>query len=121
IIVLYRSRGTRTLMSAKVSLARIVAFDIFAAVEEGKGRLDTIQNNLYKEYEGKLSRLDRNFITEIVYGTLRWRGKLYWILQNTSKRDLASTSAQVRTALLCGAYQVYYMDRVPDRAAVNES
>ncbi len=108
-------------MSGKVSLARLVAFDIFAAMEDGKGRLDNIQNHYYKEYEGRLSRLDRNFITEIVYGTLRWRGKLYWILQNTSKRDLASTSPQVRTALLCGAYQVYYMDRVPDRAAVNES
>lgn len=108
-------------MSGKVSLARQVAFDIFAAVEGGDQRLDEVQSALFQEYQGRLSRLDRNFITEIVYGTLRWRGKLYWILQNTSKRDLSTTSPFVRTALLCGAYQVYYMDRVPDRAAVNES
>jgi 16S rRNA (cytosine967-C5)-methyltransferase len=42
-------------------------------------------------------------------------------LQNTSSRDLGKTSPEIRAALVCGTYQIFYLDRVPDRAAVNES
>ena len=46
---------------------------------------------------------------------------MFWILQNTSNRDLTKVSPQIRSALVVGTYQIYYMDRVPDRSAVNES
>lgn len=69
----------------------------------------------------ELSRLDRRFIKELLFGSLRWYSKIYWILQNTSTRDLATLSPQVRAALLLGTYQIFYMDKVPDRAAVHES
>ena len=82
---------------------------------------EAVLNDYYKQYDKKLKRLDRNFIKEIVYGSLRWHSKLYWILQHTSKRDLDKSSPEVQAALVVGTYQIYYMDRVPDRAAVNES
>jgi 16S rRNA (cytosine967-C5)-methyltransferase len=68
-----------------------------------------------------LKRIDRNLVKEILYGGLRWYSKIYWILQNTSSRNLDETSPEVRTALVLGTYQIFYMDRVPERAAVNES
>ncbi len=88
---------------------------------EHKQRPEDVLEAFYEKYSKELKRLDRNFIKEIVYGGLRWYSKIYWILQNTSKRDLASTSPEIRAALVLGTYQIFYMDRVPDRAAVNES
>ena len=58
---------------------------------------------------------------ELLFGSLRWYAKLYWILQKTSKRDLKSVSPECRASLILGTYQIFYMDRVPDRSAVNES
>ena len=37
------------------------------------------------------------------------------------KRDLLTVKPEVRAALVLGTYQIFYMDKVPDRAAVNES
>jgi 16S rRNA (cytosine967-C5)-methyltransferase len=88
---------------------------------EQKQKPERVLAEAYKAHDKKLKRLDRNFIKEIVYGSLRWHSKLFWILQNTSKRDLNQASGEIRAALVVGTYQIYYMDRVPDRAAVNES
>jgi 16S rRNA (cytosine967-C5)-methyltransferase len=104
-----------------LSIAREIAYDAFVAIMDQRKKPDKVLNELYALHDSKLKRLDRNFIKEIVYGSLRWYSKLYWILQNTSKRDLAKSSPEIRAALIVGTYQIYYMDRVPDRAAVNES
>jgi 16S rRNA (cytosine967-C5)-methyltransferase len=98
-----------------------VAYDAFVAVMEEKRRPEDILEHFYDQYDQKLRRLDRNFIKEILYGSLRWYSKLYWILQNTSNRNLDDSTPEIRAALVVGTYQIYYMDRVPDRAAVNES
>lgn len=104
-----------------LSLAREIAYDAFVSVMDKKKKPDQVLNELYAQHEAKISKLDRSFIKEILFGSLRWYAKIYWILQNTSKRDLDETSAEIRAALVAGTYQIYYMDRVPDRAAVNES
>src|SRR5687767_5369371 len=82
---------------------------------------EDVLERTFKEHGNALRRLDRNFIKEMMYGSLRWYSKIYWILQNTSRRNLDETTPQIQTALVMGTYQIYYMDRVPDRAAVNES
>ncbi|MCX6129393.1 MAG: 16S rRNA (cytosine(967)-C(5))-methyltransferase RsmB [Proteobacteria bacterium] len=104
-----------------LSIAREIAYDAFVAVMDHKKKPEKVLQELYTLHDSKLKRLDRNFIKEIVYGSLRWYSKLYWILQNTANRDLAKSSSEIRAALVLGTYQIYYMDRVPDRAAVNES
>jgi 16S rRNA (cytosine967-C5)-methyltransferase len=104
-----------------LSLAREVAYDTFSEVMERKAHPEDVLERYYAEHGERLKRLDRNFIKEIVYGTLRWYSKMYWILQKTSSRPLDTVHQSVRTALVCGTYQIFYMDRVPDRAAVTES
>lgn len=66
-------------------------------------------------------KLDRAFITEMVYGTQRTLNTLDWALGKYLRRPLSGLTVPVRTILRLGAYQVLYMDRVPDSAAVNES
>jgi 16S rRNA (cytosine967-C5)-methyltransferase len=66
-----------------------------------------------------LDKRDRAFLMEIVYGVLRFRDTLDWILKhflkNTSKLGIFTLN-NLRIAL----YQIYFM-RVPDWAVVNES
>ena len=104
-----------------LSLAREIAYDAFKKVMDENKKPEDLLNQSYREHHSRLKRIDRNFTKEILYGSLRWYKKLYWILQNTSKRDLDKSSWEIKAALVLGTYQIYYMDRVPDRAAVNES
>lgn len=105
----------------KVSIARKIAFEALKEVMF-KGKMpDEVLESQYAQYGENLKRIDRNFAKEITYGCLRWWSKIYWILQNTSSRKLDTCSEEVRIALVAGTYQIFYLDRVPERAAVNES
>lgn len=109
-------------MSGKVTISRQIAFDAFVEVMEKNRKPDDVLEELYSSNSKDLKRIDRNLTKEILFGGLRWYKKIYWILQHTSKkRDLKKVSSQVRAALILGTYQIFYMDRIPDRAAVNES
>ena len=75
----------------------------------------------FTKYGNNIKEFDRNLSKRTFYGSLRWYSKIYWILQNISRKDLDKSSPQIRAALVVGTYQIFYMDRIPDRAAVNES
>lgn len=65
---------------------------------------------------------DRALVTELVYGTLRNQGTIDWIIEQFSTKKIKDlTSVKVADILRLGTYQIYYLDRVPDRAAVNEA
>ncbi len=68
-----------------------------------------------------LSPADRSLLTVLVYGTLERRLTLEAALRAYSSRPPESLSPEVRTALLLGLYQLKYLDRIPDHAAVNET
>ncbi len=105
-----------------LTISREIACDAFVQVMEGGQRPEDLLEKIYSSPSGQhLKRLDRNFIKELLYGGLRWYSKIYWILQKTSDRNLDTSSPEIRAALVLGTYQIFYMDSVPDRAAVNES
>ena len=107
-------------MSKKLSPSRLISYDAFMSVfEKGCSPHDVLNESYAKN--PSITRIDRNFTKEILFGSLRWYSKIFWILQKTSKRDLLKTTPEIRAALVLGTYQIFYMDKVPDRAAVNES
>ena len=108
-------------MKLNISFARLVAYDLLTKVMHEKQKPEVLLEQSFKEHSKELSRLDRNFIKELLYGSLRWYSKIFWILQKTASRDLSKTPPALQTALVMGTYQIFYLDRVPDRAAVNES
>lgn len=108
-------------MSSRVSLGREVAYDAFIEVMDHHRKPEAALSYYYNKHGDNIRKIDKNFVKELVYGSLRWHSKMFWILQNTSNRDLTKVSPQIRSALVVGTYQIYYMDRVPDRSAVNES
>ena len=68
-----------------------------------------------------LSPLDRAFITELVYGVLRRRGYLDWVIGRFASRTRQRQSVKLKNLLRLGSYQLLYLDRVPASAAVDES
>lgn len=64
---------------------------------------------------------DRALTTELVYGTLRWQGRIDHLLSRVSDRRLEELDPLVLSALRLGTYQLFFMDRIPPSAAVDES
>ena len=71
--------------------------------------------------EGIPNPHDRGLLTELVYGTLRMRGRMDWIIARLYKGDAAALSAPIPNILRTGLYQLLFTDRIPHFAAVNEA
>ncbi len=64
---------------------------------------------------------DASFLSEIVRGVVRNRLYLDYIISAYSKVKLKKISVSIKNILRTGLYQLFFMDKVPDSAAVNES
>ncbi|HKM42540.1 MAG TPA: transcription antitermination factor NusB, partial [Limnochordia bacterium] len=71
--------------------------------------------------QNDLSRLDQGLYTELVYGTVRMRRNLDYVISQFSSRPLKKIAPPILNVLRSAVYQILYLDRVPARAAVNEA
>ena len=101
-----------------ISAARKAAFQILMAVERGHSHSDDL---LRSKAVNNLSAPDRNLATALVLGVLRWQIRLDHQLQVLLKRPHAKLDAEIRIALRLGAFQILHLDRIPARAAIDES
>lgn len=109
-------------MSTRIgTLSRAIAIDALNHVLTRRQHADVVLERLFTHHAAELRPLDRAFIFEIVYGSLRWLSKMDWIMSHMVDRPFTSLDPRVACALRVGAYQIFYMDRVPDRAAVSET
>jgi 16S rRNA (cytosine967-C5)-methyltransferase len=101
-----------------VSAARKIAFEVLRRVEaEGAYASDL----LHAELSAKVRAEDAGLATELVLGVLRWRRLLDFLLERALKKPVARLDLPVALALRMGLYQLRFLERVPARAAVNES
>ncbi len=99
--------------------ARELALLSLAEWESGSGKIDTI---LDRQLMGAgLDSRDVALTQNIVFGTLRLKGRIDWVLDQYVKGGLRSLPLPIRNALRLGLYQIDFLDRIPPRAAVNES
>ena len=103
---------------AKISSARKAAFQILMSVERGQSHSDDL---LRGKAVSALSAPDRNLATALVLGVLRWQIQLDQQCQTLLKRPDAKLDPEIRIALRLGAFQLLHMDRIPARAAIDES
>jgi 16S rRNA (cytosine967-C5)-methyltransferase len=108
-----------TTISLKNKNAREMAREALHAVLEEGAYSNLALNKVLEKYQPE--KIDRGFITELVYGTLRTLNTLDWVLSGFLKQPLSKLPARIKTILRMGAYQVIYMAKVPDSAACNES
>jgi 16S rRNA (cytosine967-C5)-methyltransferase len=71
--------------------------------------------------QSRLSAQDRALATELTYGVLRWQGRLDGILAEVLDRPIPALDLPVRQVLRLGAYQLRFLSRIPDFAAVDEA
>lgn len=69
----------------------------------------------------ELSSADRGFATELVYGVIKNRTRLDFIISKYSKQKLKKISDWIINILRMGVYQIFFLDKIPLSAAVNES
>lgn len=66
-----------------------------------------------------LSPADRRLCQELVYGVVRWRGTLDWLIaRKTGDRPQPQ---RLQDVLRLGLYQIFWLSRIPDHAAVHET
>jgi 16S rRNA (cytosine967-C5)-methyltransferase len=67
----------------------------------------------------RLSPSDRGLCQEIVYGVVRWQATLDWLI--ALKTNGREQKAALQNLLRLGLYQIFWLDRIPDHAAVHET
>ncbi|MEW6357889.1 MAG: 16S rRNA (cytosine(967)-C(5))-methyltransferase RsmB [Planctomycetota bacterium] len=98
---------------------RLEALRILGRVETGR---DFAQDLIARSIaENRLDRRDASLLTEIVCGAIRHRLTLDSAISAFSKTPLRKLDAQCLHILRMGLYQLIFLDRIPDAAAVNES
>lgn len=107
-------------MASPPGEARRIAFEVIERVEAHGAFADRALDGRLRR-RGALDPRERALATELVYGTLRRRGTIDRCLGRQLHRPLARLDPPVLRALRLGAYQILFLDRVPDHAAVDAS
>jgi len=79
-------------------------------------RIDFLVDDIIGKYGW--SQKDKNLFYELVYGTVKWQGRLQWILNQLTDR-FDNNPETARAAAYIGVYQLLFLDRVPDFAVVH--
>lgn len=97
---------------------RGLAIKILNRIDRTDAYLERMLDNEMKSTE--LSGPDKALLYEIVHGVVRWQGRLDWILNGFYKGTFSKAIPNLKNALRVALYQILFLDRVPDYAAVNE-
>jgi 16S rRNA (cytosine967-C5)-methyltransferase len=95
--------------------ARRIALDILLEVEYRGGYADALLG-------GRIAALDpadRRLVTRLVLGTLAWRGRLDYELEQMTGRKLAQIQPEALEIMRMGLLQLRFLDRMPQHAVVS--
>ncbi len=99
--------------------ARSLALHILNRLDKSDKTLDNLLEEFQKDH--LLPKRERSLFNAIVYGVLRWKGRLDWIIGHLSKLHINKTKSEVLNILRIGLFQIIYLNRIPVSAAVNTS
>lgn len=102
----------------KKKSARLVALEILQQCDEKKAYSNLLLNHTLEQKP--LSARDRGLVTELVYGVIQRLRSLDWIIDQLVRKGVDSLQPWVRQVLRMGLYQLMYLDKIPEHAAVNE-
>src|SRR5260370_31025378 len=101
-----------------ISAARRIAFEVLRRVAAEEAYAADL---LYAKLEPGITKADASLATELTLGVLRWQRLLDFLLQRYFQRPCDQLDLEVLLALRLGLYQLRYLDRVPQHAAIDES
>ena len=100
--------------------ARQVAFEALLKIHRDGAYSNLVVDSLLKE-NPDLDERDKAFVCNLVYGTLDRRILIDYNLGLYLNQPIKKLKPELHTILRMGTYQLLFMDKVPSRAAVNES
>ena len=96
---------------------REIAVRILRRYTEGADYLETLLDEELRR--ASLGQPDRGLVQELTFGVVRWQATLDWLIaQKTAAR---SQKNMLQILLRLGLYQIFWLERVPDHAAVHET
>ncbi len=99
--------------------ARKVAIDALLKVNNDLAYSNIALNNILKI--AQLSSADKQFATALFYGVLDRKITLDYVLDSLIKTSFDKVDDFTKEVLRTGLYQIMFMEKVPDSAAVNEA
>lgn len=109
----------RNLSGWNMRSTREVAVRLVEQVFQGGAYSNLLLNKCLREQN--FSDLDRKFLTELVYGTVKACGTLDWYLAQVVTQPLTKLETLILADLRVALFQILYMDRVPSAVAVDEA
>lgn len=99
--------------------ARKVAVDVLNEVFYNKAYSSIVLGNMLNN--STLDQKDKGLVTEIVYGTIKYKYTIDKILKEFLKNNFDKTDRFLLNILRITVYQIRYLDKIPEFAAVNEA
>jgi len=98
---------------------RNMILDILQDIDKKKAYPAKVLDDYFYVYE--LNKQQKSFIRRIVYGTIEHGLYLDFCLNQVSKVKVNKMKPIIRYILRMSVYQLYFMDKVPDHATLNEA
>lgn len=98
---------------------RGLAIKILNRVDRTDAYLDKLLEIEIKHSD--LTSKDKALLFEIVHGVIRWLGRIDWILNGFYKGQFSKCIPNIKNSMRVALYQILFLDKIPDHAAVNES
>lgn len=99
---------------------RHIAFTLIQAGQKPTLPLDRAIEDAALQLE-HLSQRDKGLCHAIVFGVFRHRGRIDQLICHCAKLAFDRIDPKVKTILRLGVFQIVFLDRVPDFAAINTS
>lgn len=106
-------------MKRTAQTARSVALQALIKLQKSQGYSNIILDKALSL--SNLTRRDAALASTIFYGVLEKRLTLDYYIFQCLKNPTRKLDEAAQEALRCGAYQIVFLERVPDSAAVNET
>lgn len=104
----------------KSKTARRIAVEVLNRIEQ-KGAFAEPLLDAFLSHDHIMANADRRLLTQIVYGTLRMRGRLDWIICQLYRGNFSLMETGIKNILRTALYQIWFTERIPDFAIVDEA
>ncbi len=98
---------------------RQLAYDLLQRLEKNKQFSNIALDKALSDSD--MNEADKGLCSALVYGVTERRLTLDYQIKQLSSRPPSELDPPVLTALRMGIYQLAFMDRIPDHAAINET
>jgi 16S rRNA (cytosine967-C5)-methyltransferase len=109
--------GQNELLTVPKEKPRQIAVEVLKAHAASGVFIESLLDN--HASRANLSPVDRSLLQELTFGIVRWQGTLDWLIARKTKGRTQKAALQILLRL--GLYQLFWLQRIPDHAAVNET